>query len=645
MFMALAFEPSAKTPMDASELEYCRSRTGEYLLPRLQAHFPQLMEVNIQFKEFEWGTDKPSMEYQAYWKVDMSMTFKKTSSKQRLPHPSKLFDTAGEFFQDDFYFDFLKSTPKGRACKVLTTASDVQFGVAPQHTEGGAVKTPNFYLAFVCGETPKKRPTNDELERLRKHLFTRMLQMAREGYPKTFDEDAGGLTLKCVKSEINEQAGKPLVKFNLYIEFEATGVFRENAPSAMVFYDQLASFCLAEFLPEVKQMGGSFGSIRGGAINPCAWIENLHDDVPSMFEAEEVPVHVEFWLALVIPGISGAPNDKKALAVFDEMMNDVVTKKVVDTYGQSKLKSIDFQRESCEFQANVPLPRFNILHRFQADISFSNPVPIPSHVIKTIMNCDIATLLGRINELPAPWNKTIEATMGNAMFEQMSEAKVFTGKSNDVRQAPPPTPTRKPKKKGKTPKSRREPSPPAAVQPDPIPIEPESPLSPTTVTKPPPRSPIPKAQSPPESVKSTPTNKKGESLELWAKVFVALSIPDEPEPTPAQYDKLAEASQAYYAEFLENHYGKDSFERVVVSLRATKFNSGIPEPKYHVYVEWDLHAFFRIKAPNRRQFCQALVSDIDMFVFLKDKVRGIKETPFENAVAIYTEQVNTPKGT
>ena len=125
---------------------------------------------------------------------------------------------------------------------------------------------------------------------------------------------------------------------------------------------------------------------------------------------------------------------------------------------------------------------------------------------------------------------------------------------------------------------------------------------------------------------------------------MALTVPEQPEPTPAEYDMLAKATQSHYTKFLSKKYGKDTFERIVVSVRDTKFNAGIPESKYNVYAAWDVKAYFNAtngKAPDRLQFCSALVSEIDMFVYLKDKVRGIRKTPFENAVAIYTEQVNS----
>ena len=140
-------------------------------------------------------------------------------------------------------------------------------------------------------------------------------------------------------------------------------------------------------------------------------------------------------------------------------------------------------------------------------------------------------------------------------------------------------------------------------------------------------------------------------IEFWAEIFVSLSIQNAApaEPTRPEYEQLAKTTQSFYSRFLAKRYGKDTFKRITVSVRNTKYNAGIPEPHFNVYVEWDICAQFvdskTGKAPDRLAFCAALASEIDMMALLLDIIRRHPKTPFENAVAIYTEQVNSIKET
>lgn len=761
IFMALKF-PKASTvanTIQSDELEACRCATMEYLLPRLQEKYPRLSWVELMFKEVEWGKGKPESKFQVYWKADVTMKFEatledKASQKEPVPRPGVLFERAGELFRKEHYLEFLREHQlvKGQS-QLLSTAEEVQVGLTPQSTEGGAVKAPNFYMGFVCLPPPKQRPTQEQLERLRVYSLPKMLKRIKKAYPNSFDVNEG-MTLTVIKSEINEGAGKPADVYNLYIEFEAVGIFLKDAPDPMHFYAHLASFELNEFLPGVVGMGGPLDNANQMAINPCAWMEELHQDADPFSLGDYVPIHVEFWLALVLPEVKGVPNEQP-ITVFDDMMKEFLRKTLVGAYGPHNFHSIDLQRSSCEFEAKVPLPRFNILHRYTADVNFGNPVPPPPHVLSKIMRCDVGTLIGLIATLPEPWDGTVEGTLGNAMFQKQSEEKFYEGKIEDkpkepaapakaapaprmnlIKQWPPPPnkeappkpspkvvepPTPKealpkpnvppaPKKEVSpkpspkisappapkpevppkpSPKISAPPAPKKKVTPKPSPkvtappapapvpkVTPPKPVaqlpkpaapapSPPPVTNPPPKpapkptpqvAPEPDVKPPPppakESVQTvTPASAQPEPTptdpnvsEHWADIFLALTIEDKPEPTREEYDKLAKVTQSFYTRFLSKRYGKDTFQSIQVSVRTTKYKSGIPEAKYNIYVEWDIKAYFNKttgKAPHRVEFCSALASEIDMFVLLKDKVREIKNTPFENSVAIYTEQTTS----
>lgn len=129
-----------------------------------------------------------------------------------------------------------------------------------------------------------------------------------------------------------------------------------------------------------------------------------------------------------------------------------------------------------------------------------------------------------------------------------------------------------------------------------------------------------------------------------ADIFLCLVINNlEEEPSNAHYQRLASATMDFYSDFLEGLHGTN-LQKVEVAVKETKFRAGIPEEKYNIYVRWDIAVGFMdaTKAPTKVEFCEALVNDIDMFAYLKDSIRTLTGTPFEDAIGLYTEQIKAP---
>ena len=146
-----------------------------------------------------------------------------------------------------------------------------------------------------------------------------------------------------------------------------------------------------------------------------------------------------------------------------------------------------------------------------------------------------------------------------------------------------------------------------------------------------------------EACKAVPSPGTPPAIEHEADIALALTIEDKPEPSPSEYNKLAEVTKSFYKDFLSTRYGDDTVKDLTVSVRDAKYNAGIPEAKYNVYVELGVKAQFDKetgKAPCREGLSKTLVSELDTFELLKDYVREIKETPFENSVAIYTKSMS-----
>jgi hypothetical protein len=112
------------------------------------------------------------------------------------------------------------------------------------------------------------------------------------------------------------------------------------------------------------------------------------------------------------------------------------------------------------------------------------------------------------------------------------------------------------------------------------------------------------------------------------------------EPTEQHYKKLVKASHDYYAYSLKKKY-QDNFMGLDVSIGRKEFNTNKPNPKFNIYIEWDILAKFKdpATAPDVHHLCHTMVA-AELMVYLKDYVRNCGGTPFQDSTAIYTQQVS-----
>jgi hypothetical protein len=113
------------------------------------------------------------------------------------------------------------------------------------------------------------------------------------------------------------------------------------------------------------------------------------------------------------------------------------------------------------------------------------------------------------------------------------------------------------------------------------------------------------------------------------------------EPSKSNYDKLTKAAQEFYTWHLTNIYGAN-LQSVTAAVHYKEFDTGKVDPKYNIYVEWDIEATFKdaATAPDRHKLCESLIR-LDLMKMLVDYIRTIKATPFQDSIAIFTQQVNS----
>ena len=170
----------------------------------------------------------------------------------------------------------------------------------------------------------------------------------------------------------------------------------------------------------------------------------------------------------------------------------------------------------------------------------------------------------------------------------------------------------------------------------------------------------PRASNPPTTTKSKESNNGKTRLSITqdngeeksqipksvsvktSDVYLSLTVANcDASPSKSDFKALIETTTVFYSRHLTNVFGSN-LEKVDLAIHHDEFDTGKPLPKYNVYVEWDIDAYFkdRATAPSRHKLCESLIH-LDVMVLLKDHVRSLDSTPFKDAIGIYTQQVNS----
>ena len=436
-------------------------------------------------------------------------------------------------------------------------------------------------------------------------------------------------------------------------------------------------------------VGGDFANAMRIAINPVAYIENLHEEGGNV-DADIVPIHVEFWIALVVKDIGKCPNMEE-MSQYDHLMENFVDGRMASVYGRTKYQGLKGFEPSEEvlFKAGLPLPRFNILRKYKADINMRNPVPHPNAILGKIVSCDIGSLLLDIISLDdsSIWCNTREATMGFADVAKAAiKNRTFGGKrgklpltapqkavpgmansqlrqttgnesamvdlpvSKGEKQSPPSsgTPRGRPVNPNTPPISRtlREAQipqkvvlPRSSVASSDLPV---APLSNPTIRKQ--QSKL--AAKPPTTYKEGNTEMQPADLRNFC-VCTALTVGScNEEPTRQDYEALAKATTRYYTAHLQTLFqgtgmGRNNqIEIADISICKAEFESHKPSKHYNVYVEWNITVNHcgEERQPISMDLCdmrRVFVARVKTMDYLANYIRALRGTVFENTTGIY----------
>ena len=642
--------------------------TASYLQEELQDTYPTNLHTQIVKLKFrktsknhaldDYGQNKSYR----YWRCNVSVSFDvddvnfvgtgtDAEKSSIIPSANDIFLQIGEAFNGDMrankYLTHLNNQLKLNVTEVQASLKILE------PTEGGVVKAPNFYIALQCEPSPTGQPTDDEKQR----LIELFLPLALKGLHDQHRDFIGMDDLRIVKTEINERAGKPVVAFNLYIEFEAMGSFVRNSPPAMVFFNTIANNLPADFITQLAStVGGDFNNIRRMAINPVAYIENLHDDLPADGLADIVPVHIEFWIAFNVDDFSqNAKLSDRELLVLDTIMEKTVDETLSSVYGRKKFVGIKSMEAAgpTEYHTGLPLPRFNILRRYKADVNMRNPVPKPHLILQKVMKSDIARILLELDNFSQSeqsdssselnWARLKEATMGTADVNQMIlKNKSFGGKKS---------PESRKKKKNKTkgieiakpiddvPMPKAEDESPSVSLPA---SKAEKCTCPKCLVSSNPKS-LEQSAEPEGSIVEPKKKGPGPEDERGYIVYTALTINQcLKEPSDEDYDKLVSNANDYLSKLLSNDNSEFFMSPINMVIRNKQFgHSEIVKTRKDllgtpcIYFEWDVvcSGYLSHDAPGVINFYvgKKITRPMD---FLMNAIRNTKGTAFANATSI-----------
>jgi hypothetical protein len=341
----IAFVLSDTTKPSTDDYEKLRIATQKHLLERLVKTHPTISSLDLEIHATEYGESNPEPRFQVFVEAKVTILFPKSQ-----PEPKDLLESLLVLFDRAYLMDSVRPIQSPFA-----SAVEVQARRLKRPTMGGAVKAPAFYMAFVCADKPTGNPSSVERELLQKLTH----QEASKQLRKQFGDAFSALSIHIVKMEVNEEAGKPEPKFNYYVEFEATATFSQDTPTPFELFQALSNVTNIEFIHGVHAVGGSLRTLTLMVVRICIFIELPElvevDAGDDLGEAPIIKVHVEFFIALVVRALYAMPS-KNQLTLFDDCISSF-----------------------------FPLPRFNMLHQYNATLEFHEPAPNEMSVLSKFL--------------------------------------------------------------------------------------------------------------------------------------------------------------------------------------------------------------------------------------------------------------------
>ena len=145
IYVALVLQDPQGQPAQ-DEYETLRLATGGSILQKFKAVYPGVNGFDFKFVATEYGSDQPEPRFQVFLEVAAAVSF---SLAKPPATPQDLLEQSLQTFGRNYLLDVVR--PLGGA---FASAVEVQAKRLKRPTEGGAVKAPACYAAFVCSSPP-----------------------------------------------------------------------------------------------------------------------------------------------------------------------------------------------------------------------------------------------------------------------------------------------------------------------------------------------------------------------------------------------------------------------------------------------------------------------------------------------------------
>eukprot|EP00977_Amphora_coffeiformis_P002627 scaffold492_cov99-Amphora_coffeaeformis.AAC.5 len=603
--------------LSAAHLESLCVASRRYLMDKLQTKYPTLSCIHLTFGSLDDERHPPR--FHVHWQGKATVEFITNDKEKDLPPPQEVFEyMIAALGTKEYLVQVVRCQP---AYTVFSKAVEVQTRRWKLPTAGGTVQAPAFYMAFVSKQpNPLQSLTMEECWAFRQLAQQHVHSQLEKAYPDTLES----VQLDMVKMELG--AGQPEAKFNIYVECNVVAIFTQDTPDPMDLFQALTPCVNADFLDALDTLGASstfWACIAQMVLRLCVTTEipPIILAPPAIGEGDVEPIlvkiHIDFYVALVLRRLERLPTQAQ-LAAFHEVVREHFDTILSSCY-PGRFVNLTLDSES-RFQAGIPLRRFNLLHQYHATLQFHvGTAPGETDLVSKFLQCNVPALIERIMGLSAPWNGLKEVTLGKAAEKALTD-ETYGGKIEEEEIPSPKSPQKK-KVRNKPPKEKS--------------IAPVLPPVPTMV----------EVEQPKEETIAVCTS----------SVFMAFTLSNEyDEPSEEAYERLAATTSEFYAVHLAKTYPK-AFQGIQVKVHKTAFRLGIPDVRYHVYVEWDISATFRVVPcfhalqtaaqktkiiPSDYFLCRSLIASLSVD-YLGDHVCKLKGTPFAKTRGIYTEQVVT----
>jgi hypothetical protein len=671
--VAFASDDGNREPTE-EECEEYKKLTHKAIVENLKKAYPHtFVSCDLDVLSAEAGAQKPDERFNLYLENDASATFSSDP-----PSPAELFDVIMKCSSGGTEYLISISEIEGSPFETVTMVTiqliSLEMPVVeplpppeePPEQEPGeeeaagdeddimepiTVEASIFLALVLMVEPPASLPGAEELAEFRNLIHRFFYALMKSEYPEIFLD----LHLKLASTKFG--AGLPDERFNMCEEYDAEVLFRADSvpPDAMVLRMLIVQCNLSSILTHVQ------------TLKPLCFAKTTEVSMRRIGEKEKSAL------------IQDKPFEA-AIELSDPTKEAKEKPKQLKPKKHSPMKKVAEKKKPIEMKPKKHAPTKKVEEK-EKPIEMKPKKHAPTKVeekekpIEMKPKKHAPTKKVEAKEKPKEIEPKKLAPTREPRKEAKEKPKEIKPKKLASTQDPPKeakekyqeikpkklAPTREPPKEAKEKPKELKPKKLAPTQ-DPPKEAKEKPqeIKPMKLEKKnKPAKKDPKTPSAPIVV-NVPVAAKEESTPVKSSdMYIAYKLDGvDSEPTPEEYEQLRQQTHEYFVLCLKEAFPKQ-FATLNLQIGLKEFGAGKPDPKYNVYVEWDMQASFtsssssaskRVSCNNKIsvpvdsdvpgpvELVQALLSGVDYIEYLVNHVRTIEDYAFATTTQVFAQQ-------